>query len=777
MISFAKEGKFCRPGIFKSVFKLAIMNYIYTIQKSRLQIVMRKFGNKFASISFILFVLFAAPVYTFGQQNVAHRAAKYYQDYAFSRAAELYEKLHADDNKNPDYIQKLAYSYNKMLSYKKALHYFELLVVSEKCQPSDLYDYSQLLLNEGKVTESKIWLEKYLAKEPGDEKARKQLDEINSGKHSKLVGVDISVKNMVGNTRFIDMSASFYKKQIIYSSARDSFSVIKNIYDWNNQPYLDLYISKPGSEPNEKDDKAMFKLVNSRYHEGPVCFTSDYNTMYFTRNSYFNGHVSTTPDGTNNLKIFIADFDGKRWDRIREFQYNSNRYSVGHPALSPDNKTLYFISDMPGGFGQTDIYKSELVNGVWSKPVNLGATINTSGKEMFPFVDKTGILYFASNGQPGNGGLDVYAAEQTNTGEYKVVNLGTPLNSTYDDFGLVFDTDSLSGYFTSNRPGGKGDDDIYSFKVNKVELRIHALENVTKKMLAGTKISILTPKGNVQDTKLADNDGIVTFSVEPGQDYKILADKSSYSLTEKTAKIKGSLINFIQDEDVFLKQSLPYLTIEVIDKATGLIIPSALVDVSQGKYDEADLEDSNGIVKMKLNSETDYSFYISAEEYFDKTVKFSTVGKNPGEYALTVELEKLSTGKQFVLEDLYYDLDKYNIRPDASVVLDKLAKILLDNPNVRIEIGSHTDSRATAEYNMELSQKRSESVVDYLVSKGIERSRLVAKGYGESQLINKCADGVPCTEQEHQANRRTVIEILNDDVRRVKRGAKNIYYF
>jgi len=739
--------------------------------------IIKNIDNKVTLVVCLMLVTLVLPVITNAQSFLSHRAARCYESLAYSRAAELYEKLRAKDEKNGEYVQKLAYSYNKMLSYKKALHYYELLVRTDKYKPSDLYDYSQLLLNEGDITGSKVWMEKYLIKVPTDIKAKNQLEEISKGKHSRLVGVDISIQNMKSNTRFIDMSATFFKDQIVYSSARDSFSVIKTIYDWNNQPYLDLYVSKQGLQPEDKDDKSVFKMVNSWYHEGPVCFSSDYNTMYFTRNNYFNGHVTTMPDGTNNLKIFTAQFDGRKWAQIREFPFNSNRYSVGHPALSPDNKTLYFISDMPGGYGETDIYKSEFVNGIWSKPVNLGENINTSGKEMFPYIDKNGNLYFSSNGHPGNGGLDMYVAENMNTGEYKVINLAAPLNSTYDDFGLVFNTDSLSGYFTSNRPGGKGDDDNYSFKVNKIELRVHALESVTKRMLSGTKVSLLNTKGKVEDSGIAGKDGIVNFSVGADQKYQILAENSSYNSEEIHAKIKGSLVNYIQDEDVFLKQSLPYLTIEIIDKESGLIIPNALVDVSQGKYDEADLEDSNGIIRMKLNAETDYSFYVSAEAYFDKTVKFSSVGKSPGEYTMTVELEKLSTGKQFVLEDLYYDLDKYNIRPDAAQVLDNLARILIDNPAVRIEIGSHTDSRASAVYNLDLSQKRSESVVDYLVSKGISRNRLVAKGYGETKLINKCADGVPCSELEHQANRRTVIEILNEDVLKVKRGAKNIYYF
>lgn len=754
------------------------MNYLYFIQKGLLQILFRNIGSKIIFSAILLSVLFVIPDSTYAQTPVVRRANDYYNNMAYSRAAEIFERLHVENGSNPEYVQKLAYCYNKMLNYKKALHYYDLLVKTEISKASDYYDYAQLLLNVGKASESKEWLKKYLAKEPGDVKAKAQLDDIEKGNYSKILGADVTIKNVPGNTRFIDMSATFYKDQVVYSSARDSFAVVKTVYAWNDQPFLDLYISKPESEPADTDEKTVFKLVNSKFHEGPVCFTSDFNTMYFTRNSYTKGHLfSSMPQGVNNLKIFVADMVENEWGKIREFPYNSNKYSVGHPALSPDNKTLYFVSDMPGGFGGTDIYKSQWVNGNWGKPENLGPTINTNGKEMFPYVDKNGVLYFSSNGHSGYGGLDIYAAEPMGSDGYKIINVGEPLNSSYDDFGLVFDPEKLSGYFTSNRPGGKGDDDNYSFRINKIELRVNTLEKATNRILPGTQVKLVNSKGKVLDTQIADKKGIVNFSVELGENYQILADKNSFNPEQKAIVIKGSLFDFVQNEEIYLKQNASYLTIEVIDKETGLIIPNALVDVDQGKFNETDFEDNNGIVRMKLKPETDYSFFVSAEGYFDRTEKFSSKGMGLEDYTLTVELEKITAGKQFVLEDLYYDLNKYNIRPDAALVLDKLVKILVDNPSIKIEVGSHTDSRAPADYNLWLSQKRSESVVDYLVSKGIDRTRLVPKGYGESQLVNKCADGVPCSELEHQANRRTVVEILNDDVRKGKRGSKNIYYF
>ncbi|MFA5329722.1 MAG: OmpA family protein [Prolixibacteraceae bacterium] len=727
----------------------------------------------------VLFLLTAMIISgTVSAQSAQERKAdQLYDDFAYSKAVEVYELLHKEDASNSKYIQRLAYSYDKMLAYKKALVYYALLVKTDINKPEDFYEYAQLLRIDGNFTDSKTWLEKYMVSFPGDQRAKSQLENINQLLKLKSDSEKITFKNLSGNTRFTDMCPTFYKDGFIYSSAKDSFSMVRNNFDWSNQPFLDLYVTEPGATDNTPEDKVFSKELNSRFHEGPVCFTSDFNTIYFTRNSFINGKVGRTPQGVNNLKIFIAEYDGKEWKSIRGLRFNSDQYSVGHPALSPDNKTLYFVSDMPGGLGETDIYKSEWENGTWGKPLNLGATINTKGKEMFPSVDKDGILYFASNGLPGLGGLDIFAAKADANGNYMVVNLGEPLNSQYDDFGYVVNMETLSGYFSSNRPGGKGADDNYAFAVNEIDLKVLSFDDHSRLILPGAKIELRGEDGKVLDSQVADMNGVANFTVKPGSKYQLVAENASYVPETKDIKIQGTMFNFEQEDSIFMKQSYPYLTIEIIDKETGLIIPNALLDISEGKYDEDELEDNNGIIKMKLNAATDYTFYATSEEYFDKTVKYSSKDKTPGEYSMTIELEKLSTGKQFTLDDLYYDYNKYNIRPDAALVLDKLVKILADNPEIRIEIGSHTDSRGAADYNLKLSQNRSESVVDYLVSKGITRNRLEAKGYGEAQLINKCADGVDCTEAEHQVNRRTVIEILNTNIRRVKRGSKNVYYF
>lgn len=728
---------------------------------------------------YALMLLLAAlfPMAVVAQTSNEKKADELYADFAYSKAAELYEKLYREDAGNSKYIQRLAYSYSKMLNYQKALQFYSLLVQNEIKQPQDYYEYAQLLRISGKIEESKIWLEKYIVLFPGDQRAKKQLEGVNQLLSIKANMQNITFENLQGNTRFIDMCPAYFEDRIVYSSAKDSFSMVRNNFEWNNQPFLDLYMTKSGTQEIQRNDNKLSALLNSRFHEGPVCFTSDFKTIYFTRNSIIDGKVRKTSEGINNLKIFVAAHNGRDWGTIRGLAFNSNDYSVGHPALSPDNQTLYFVSDMPGGYGETDIYKSELENGRWSKPVNLGESINTKGKEMFPFIDANGFLYFSSNGLPGFGGLDVYAAKREDNGNYLVINVGPPLNSDHDDFGYVVNADSLTGFITSNRPGGKGEDDIYSFKVNKIDLKVTTYDEQTKSLMPGSRVALMGTDGRVLGSKVADSKGVANFEVNPGDKYQILAENNSYLSETKEIQVKGSAFGFMHEEDIFLKRGFPYLTIEVIDKASGLIIPNAIVDISGGKYDESELEDNNGVIRMKMNENQEYTFYATSEEYFENTVKFSSVDKPAGDYSLTIELEKIEAGKQFTLDDLYYDLNKYNIRPDAEIVLDKLLKILVDNPDIKIEIGSHTDSRGTAESNMILSQNRSESVVAYLVGKGIAKSRLVAKGYGETQLINQCADGVECPEVDHQANRRTVIEIMNQDIRRVKRGSKNVYYF
>ena len=710
----------------------------------------------------IFLITVLLPATLSAQSILKKRADLLYENLSFSKASGIYESLYKRHPENGKIVQRLAYCYGKMLNYKKALLYYSYLVNIDEKSSIDYYEYAQLLRIDGNIEESKIWLEKYIQLVPNDQRAINQYSQIIELITLKDKFKKIDIAEVEGNTRFADMAPAFFNNRLVYSSAKDSFTMIRDKFKWNGQPFLKLYVTNPNLQPDFNESAIFSKKLNTRVHQGPVCFTSDFNTIYFTRNSRSEINKKSS-NGVNDLKIFISTFDGKDWSDAENFPYNSDVYSVGHPALSPDNKTLYFISDMPGGYGETDIYKSEWVSDAWAKPTNMGAAINTEGKEMFPSVDKKGILYFSSDGRPGTGGLDIYAARSDGKGQYIIANFGSPLNSKYDDFGFILNTDSLSGYFTSNRPGGAGDDDIYSFSLAGINLQVTSKIESTGDILPFTKIYLKVENGDIITSAVSDKDGLAEFTVTPGHKYNLFAENKTYISDLKPISISRELFGFEQKEEIILRQSYPYLTIKMIDKESKLILPLAIVNIIEGKYDESTVNNINGVIHMKMNNSTDYTFYAIAKGYLPNTLKYTSTGKDPGEYSVTIEMDKLSIGKQFTLENLNYDVNKSNIRPDAALVLNDLVQMLLENPEVRIEIGSHTDSRATSNYNMKLSQRRSDSVQAYLINNGILQGRFITKAFGESQLINKCSDGIDCPEVDHQANRRTVIEILKKD--------------
>lgn len=471
---------------------------------------------------YILTVILILPVLAFSQRIAKNRADKYYNNLQYSKAIKIYETLHEDDPNDIHIIKRLAYANYKISEYQNALDYFAVLSESDESLPEDWYKYAQLLKVERDYANAGIWLEKYLSKIPGDKLAKDQLEKIEQIKTNDNPMVFI-VRRTNRNTRFTDMCPVFYKKKLVFSSSRDSFSVVENKNYWNGQPFLDLFIA--GYHKRSLFEVEKFaKELNSRYHEGPIVFSKDENTIFFTRNSNKKGE---SQKGLNNLKIFISHWDGNRWSKEMEFPYNSDEYSVGHPALSNDEQTLYFVSNMPGGFGKSDLYKSERTTNGWSQPMNLGSSINTLEKEMFPTIDAKGNLFFSSNGHPGYGGLDIFVAPILSSGELNLVNLGNTLNSSFDDFSVVFNDSGEEGFFTSNRLGGIGGDDIYHFELEGMKMEIIVRDSTTKLPLDRTFVELYI-NGNIPAKKMTDENGKVSFNVKIEQSYRLRAMKKDY---------------------------------------------------------------------------------------------------------------------------------------------------------------------------------------------------------------------------------------------------------
>ncbi|MGA0555525.1 OmpA family protein [Larkinella sp. VNQ87] len=729
-------------------------------------------------------------------------------------------------------LSKLAYSYRQLRDMPNAERVYRSLFGQLKEPKTDyipcyLY-YAQTLASNGKYRESQEVYELY-SRYQNDDQRGKQFSKLykdisilsrNPGNY-KIDFLEI-------NTSGAEFSPMYYKDGLVFVTNKRQGGPLKRVFSWDNSPFLDLYFMpdatnfsntvaslgggvahrtpkrvKPqrtlgedaytdptandsrtlgfnggsrrptNSELNESagETKQFARTLNTKYHEGPVAFTKDGSKVFFTRNNYNQGKYRESSDGINKLKLYVAEEQKGAWGKAHELPFNSDEFSTGHPALSPSDNLLYFASDRPGGFGGTDLYVSRFDDGKWSEPVNLGKDINTKGNELFPFVDDRGNLYFSSDGHPGLGDLDIFYAQLVEgTSVKSVQNMGEPLNSSRDDFGIVTDGVRMNGYFSSNRLHGGTDDDIYRFqRIGSLytcrELTINVFDAQTKQPLGNAQLDI--DQQNLTDGKRlaqTDAEGNVRLCLDPDSDFRIAASLPGFQTNRLGFSTRGLA------DDQPLRLEIPLNTAQLL-AATPLksrIRGRILTHSERQPIDSVavilrNLCDST-VVQMMTGADGSYEFMVDPGcEYLLEAIKdcMGTTGARilPAANA-TTELMMFRAGDIIEIENIYYDLDKWTIRPDAAVELNKLVALMKKYPRMRIELRSHTDSRASAAYNKVLSTKRARAVVNYLVKGGISAKRMKAAGYGESLLLNGCKDGVKCTEAEHQRNRRTEIKIL-----------------
>ncbi|HPR31334.1 MAG TPA: OmpA family protein [Prolixibacteraceae bacterium] len=715
---------------------------------------------KLRSIPALMILLWAIPLALSAQNIALSRADRLFELYAYSEAAEAYEKL-LDRNISTSYVvQQLAYCYQKMGMNQKALQYYERHIQNNRFRNEDLYQYALLLLSDGRFEDARGQLNRYLEKVPRDRRALQQIDRIDNFSSLNLLHLTDSVTCLDFNSRFSDMSPAWYADTLAFVSARDSSG---STYSWNNQPFLDIYRFRK----NEKEQTIIEKFpgINTRFHEGPLSFVNKDQTIWFTRNNQKFSKIGDN-EQTNNLKIYRSDWDGNKWSKEKEFDHNSNDFSVGHPAFGKDGQILYFASNMPGGYGETDLYLSRKADSLdakgyrieyWTEPENLGNQLNTDGKEMFPFVDARGIIFFASDGLPGFGGLDIFAAFPV-ADSFNVINLGQPINSTYDDFSLIVDPAFTRGYFTSNRSGGVGSDDLYSFQIGWQHLNLKVLDAHSGKAISGANIDRIvdemrTPVG------ITDAEGLCSGMVDPNRTCIFEVSHPQYRACRDSI-LSFAVFSTVDRQKVIYLSNVPQLTVSLVNKENGAPVPGATIKMNLPEGDQTILKsDEYGKAMLALRKNGNLGISVHKEGFVSREESFRVENFKEGA-GITLQLDPIYEGKTFVINNLYYDVNSSLIRTDAARVLDEVYKILEENPSVKIELSSHTDSRGKQEYNQWLSQRRAQSAVDYLISKGISPGRLIAVGAGESKLLNHCSDGVECTDEEHQMNRRTEFKIL-----------------
>lgn len=615
-------------------------------------------------------------------------ADKKYEKFAYVNAIKIYEKLAQKGQKSPDLYKKLANSYYFNAELEKADNYYAKLFSLDKNQEAEYYyRYSQTLKAIGKYEKANEMLAIFSQKKKEDSRGKLYAEQKDYLETIKANSGRFKVENLKINTEYSDYGSTVFNSKLIFASARDTSGIFNRKHEWTNQAFTQLY------EVQILPDNSLGKVtkfsnsLNSKFNESSPVFTKDGKTVYFTRNNYNKGKKGKNSKRITLLKIYKAEFVNEKWTNIVALPFTSDNFSTAHPALSFDEKTLYFASDMPGTLGQSDLFKVQIhKDGTFGKPENLGNKINTEGRETFPFVNEKE-LYFASDGHLGLGGLDVFVAKIDENGSFGMIkNIGSPLNSSKDDFGFFMNSETRTGYFTSNRNGGKGNDDIYQFKeIKKLDCEQQLIGIVTD---FNTKIPIATAKVTLSNAQFqvikiiySDENGQFKFDVECGAEYYVKAEKEEYNTIEKQIEIP----NF------------------------------------SGKMD------------------------LSIE--LEKALQKITIGDD--------------LAKIFKIKTIYFDLDKWDIRQDAANDLAKILEIMQEYPTMKVDVRSHTDSRQSHEYNNKLSDQRVKSTIAWLIKNGIAKDRLSGKGYGETQLLNNCADGIDCTEDEHQQNRRSEFIIID----------------
>ncbi len=622
------------------------------------------------------------------QEKEVNKANDHFNQFEYADAISSYKNLVNKGFTEDEFYKNLAQANYSNADYTAASDWYEKLyqLQGDRMSSDDLYQYAQSLKSVERYTESDALMEKLNQ----DGRLAKYIDSKDYLSQIEKQSGRYEIKSLSINSKESDYAPAFLADQLIFTTARDTGYVQNNIHKWNNKSFSNIFQSSKNANEEYIDATSFSKALNSKAHESSVVFAKDGKTVFFTRNNDSRGNFSRDESGVSRLKLYRGVLEEGSWSSITELPFNNDAYSVAHPALNAAEDKLYFASDMQGTLGASDIYVVDIKSdGTYSNPRNLGNSINTEGRETFPFVSDDNVLYFASDGHPGLGGLDVFATDITNeNNEYEILNVGKPINSKVDDFSFIINNSTQKGFFASNREGGMGDDDIYQFiEKEKLEFEFEStLDGVVKNLendevLPNAIVKIMDADGNEIASAVADADG-------------------NFSIPFRSKKEELTTVITLNDFEIGGETFMP--------NRNGVTL-------------EFLLEPANILV---------------------------ATGEDVGKY--------------LNLPMIYFNFDKSDIRSDAQLELDKIVAFMNQYPEVKIEIGSHTDSRGNDAYNLGLSERRAQSTRDYLISMGIDASRLTANGYGETQLTNNCgnANSVNCSRSKHELNRRSEFVII-----------------
>lgn len=728
------------------------------------------------ALSIVLVLLFAGSG-AFAQGNAdpyVREADRLYQQMAYAKAAALYRTATELGAVNEHVTKRLAQCSMRLGDTVEAERWYAVVVKFLNREPRDLYNYAEALKSNGHYPEAEEWMDRYLAmtKTEGSNQrsnitgfARKfQLDQ------DRFVVRPVSI-----NTAYSDFGTAWLGNgRVVFSSSRNEPLIIERRAAWNAQPYLDLFTAEVTPSGDLADPRLLTGSVNTKFHEGPATASVNGDVIWFTRNNYYKGRSHKSQNGISRLGIYKARLGADGFGNEEQFLFNNSEVSIAHPALSPDGRRLYFVSDMPGGFGGTDIYVCMDQGGQWGEPQNMGPSINTARNEVFPFVATDGSLYFGSNGHPGLGGIDIYLAMKGSDGAFaSALNLGAPINGPKDDMAFIIDAAGKRGFFSSNRPGGAGDDDIYAFEMlAPLEERFLCtgvvVDDEYETPVVDAEVKLLELNGTLVSTTTTDGKGEYTFSVRKDKAYRIVANmKGRYEgeqhlSTENIERqqIVTRDIHLVADAGVWLRGALR-------EKGQLGFVQGATITVVnlESFYSESEVTGEGGDIHMRLQSNEEFEVIIEKPGYFSMSIPVSTIGMKQGiidlSSARALELEPMIVGQPLLLKYIRWSNASAELDPQARGALDALVDRLKVNPAVAIEIGVHTDARGDLAEQAQLTQRRADAIAEYLRSKGVAKERVRPRGFGATRLLNHCAPGVQCSEEEHAANRRNEYTVIS----------------
>ncbi len=709
--------------------------------------------------SLICFLICLLSVHLFAQKALIRKGDEQFKQMAYAKAIPYYTKALKKDSTMQEATFRLADCYRLTNNRIMAEHWLEKSVQFPGALPIYKFYYGQALMNDGKYAKARKWMEDFVVDNSSDGRGQAFTHAIDTYENFFADSTNFLVTKLDINSDHADFGAALYKDGIVFSSSRRVHETIERTHAWTGQPFLNLYFSR-GKENQFRNTELFNEKLQTKYNDGPVCFSKKGDDIWITRNNVEGSKVHKSKEKVVKLKLFNAQSNGNEWSKLESFQYNSDEYNCAHPALSPDGKRLYFASDMPGGKGGMDLYMCEKTGTSWGRPINLGDTINTKGNDMFPNVMDDGTLYFSSDGHPGIGGLDMFYTRDLGNRYLIPENVGYPLNTSDDDFGMVYDMKNKIGYLSSNRANRGFDDDLYTFKKKALRIKGIVVDKETGNPVNEARIELKTDANMIKFITGAN--GRFDF---PGE------FDTKYVLTGAANGLGDTTINFViggsTPNDAFVRVELGRpsayaLKITVIDSETKQPLPGAVIkdEVTGSTLGSTDL---SGDYKQAIVPQKDEQILISMPGYRPKVIMLKgQEGETPQDLNYTVEMTPSKESSPFEnwYKIVYYDLDKFNIRQDALQTMEEVIKFLKENPTVKISISSHTDSRATKEYNEKLSENRSKMIKIFLQDHGILKQQIGTVSWsGEGVLVNKCGDDEPCTEEMHQLNRRTEITV------------------